>query len=213
MTEALRRWLSFGLLLLLLFCGTPFSRAEIANRTAAFGLSATFICDEQATIAYDGRSLSAFDYDPVVVPTADRDATSTAAVSRIIGRSAEFFAAETTATQLEFPFASGASIQTPGVTTAGETFVRVGAGPQNLKFRRHRSVGRNREPMLSRRRRLMLWTRPGSAKESRRPAWCSARYYRILQPPAGTPIQRGIVPGGQFGGVGGAQEVIFPKGF
>jgi len=98
MTEALRRWLSFGLLLLLLICGTPFSRAEIANTTAAFGLSATFTCDEQATIAYDGRSLSAFDYDPVVVPTADRDATSTAAASRIIGKSAEFLAAESTAT-------------------------------------------------------------------------------------------------------------------
>jgi hypothetical protein len=39
------------------------------------------------------------------------------------------------------------------------------------------------------------------------------QYYRILQPPAGTPIQRGIVPGGEFGGVGGAEEVIFPKGF
>jgi hypothetical protein len=98
MTEALRRWLSFGLLLLLLICGTPFSRAEIANTTAAFGLSATFTCDEQATIAYDGRSLSAFDYDPVVVPTADRDATSTAAASRIIGKSAEFLAAEGTET-------------------------------------------------------------------------------------------------------------------
>lgn len=37
--------------------------------------------------------------------------------------------------------------------------------------------------------------------------------WRLLQPPPGTPIQRGIVPGGQFGGVGGVPEVIFPKGF
>jgi hypothetical protein len=39
------------------------------------------------------------------------------------------------------------------------------------------------------------------------------QYYRIIKPSPGTPIQRGIVPGGQFGGVGGVQEVIFPKGF
>mgnify|MGYP001585058659 FL=1 len=39
------------------------------------------------------------------------------------------------------------------------------------------------------------------------------KYYRILEPPTGTPIQRGIVPGGDFGGRGGVPEVIFPKGF
>jgi hypothetical protein len=123
-------------------------------------------------------------------------------------------AAETTATQLEFPFARGASIQTPGVTTAGESFVRVGAGPQNLKFGSTSLSGAQpgtyafpegtfnaigQDPALLKN----LGDLPGAPPQ----------YFRILQPPAGTPIQRGIVPGGQFGGVGGAQEVIFPKGF
>lgn len=39
------------------------------------------------------------------------------------------------------------------------------------------------------------------------------QYFRILEPPAGTPIQRGTVPGGEFGGVGEVPEVLFPKGF
>ncbi len=33
------------------------------------------------------------------------------------------------------------------------------------------------------------------------------------EPPAGTPVQRGIVPGGEFWGQGGVPEVIFPEGF
>lgn len=37
--------------------------------------------------------------------------------------------------------------------------------------------------------------------------------YRLLELPAGTPIQRGTVPGGEFGGQGGIPEVQFPKGF
>jgi RHS repeat-associated protein len=124
------------------------------------------------------------------------------------------FAAERTAVQLEFPFARGASVQTPGVTTAGETFVRVGAGPQNLKFgstslsgaqpgtyafpeATFNSIGQNPAALKN------FGDLPGAAPQ----------YFRVLQPPAGTPIQRGIVPGGQFGGAGGVPEVIFPKGF
>jgi hypothetical protein len=37
--------------------------------------------------------------------------------------------------------------------------------------------------------------------------------FRVLDPPEGTAIQRGIVPGGEFGGVGGVPEVFFPEGF
>lgn len=123
-------------------------------------------------------------------------------------------AAGGTAVQLEFPFARGASVQTPGVTTAGETFVRVGAGPQNLKFgstslsgaqpgtyafpeATFNSIGQNPAALKN------FGDLPGAAPQ----------YFRVLQPPAGTPIQRGIVPGGQFGGAGGVPEVIFPKGF
>ncbi len=123
-------------------------------------------------------------------------------------------AAERTAVQLEFPFARGASVQTPVVTTVGETFVRVGAGPQNLKFGStslsgaqpgtyafpegtFNAVGQNPAALKN------LGDLPGVAPQ----------YFRVLRPPPGTPIQRGIVPGGQYGGVGGAEEVIFPKGF
>ncbi len=120
----------------------------------------------------------------------------------------------TTYTQLEFPFARGASVQTPGVTTAGETFVRVGAAPQNLKFgstslsgaqpgtyafpqATFDAIGQNPAALKN------FGDLPGSAPQ----------YFRTLSPPPGTPIQRGIVPGGQYGGVGGVEEVIFPSGF
>ena len=119
-----------------------------------------------------------------------------------------------TYTQLEFPFARGASVQTPGVTTAGERFVRVGANPRNLKFSfdspggvapgtyafpesTFNSIGRNPAALKN------FGDLPGSAPQ----------YFRIIEPPPGTAIQRGIVPGGEFGGVGRVPEVIFPKGF
>lgn len=37
--------------------------------------------------------------------------------------------------------------------------------------------------------------------------------YRVFSPPPGTTIQRGIVPGGEFGGRGGVPEVFFPEDF
>ncbi len=107
---------------------------------------------EPTSFVYDGRTEgeSAYDdwlptaastYDAVsVLPTAEertglvRSAHANRTPPAFLLRFVEFVAAETTAAQLEFPFARGASVQTPGVTTAGETFVRVGAGPQNLKF-------------------------------------------------------------------------------
>ena len=36
--------------------------------------------------------------------------------------------------------------------------------------------------------------------------------FSVFEPPAGTPIKRGIVPGGQNGGKGGVPEVLFPEG-
>jgi RHS repeat-associated protein len=116
--------------------------------------------------------------------------------------------------QTEFAFARGASVQTPGVTTAGETFVRAGAAPQNLKFgstslsgaqpgtyafpeATFNSIGQSSTALKN------FGDLPGAAPQ----------YFRTLSPPAGTQIQRGIVPGGEFGGAGGVPEVIFPKGF
>ena len=119
-----------------------------------------------------------------------------------------------TYTQMEFPFARGASVQTPGVTTAGERFVRVAAQPRNLKFTfdtpggvqpgtyafpesTFNAIGRNPSALK------ILGDLPGA----------SPQYFRIVEPPAGTVIQRGIVPGGEFGGIGGVEEVIFLGGF
>ncbi|MDD5492359.1 MAG: hypothetical protein PHV60_06750, partial [bacterium] len=121
---------------------------------------------------------------------------------------------DSVATQLEFPFAKGASVQTPGVTVAGEKFVRVGANPKNLNFTfetpggvqpgtyafpesTFNSIGNN--PLALKH----FGDLPGPVPN----------YYRILEPPAGTIIQRGVVSGGEFGGVGGVKEVIFPRGF
>lgn len=167
----------------------------------------------RASTLYDGSSFPAFDYDSAAVPVADEKENRTLGTSSAFVDFSEFLAAKT-ATQLEFPFARGASIQTPGVTTAGETFVRVGAGPQNLKFgssslsgaqpgtyafpgSTFNAIGQNPAALKN------FGDLPGAAPQ----------YFRILQPPPGTPIQRGVVPGGQFGGVGGVPEAIFPKGF
>jgi len=116
--------------------------------------------------------------------------------------------------QLEFSFARGASVQTPGVTAAGERFVRVGAKPKNLKFTFETPAGVQPgayafpEPTFN-----AVGNNPASLKDFGDLPGTAPQYYRILEPPAGTPIQRGIVPGGQNGGVGGIEEVIFPKGF
>jgi hypothetical protein len=107
--------------------------------------------------------------------------------------------------QTEFAFARGASIQTHGVTQAGETFVRVGASEASTGVRAgsyampeatFNALGRDPAVLKN------ALDLPGSAPQ----------YFRYIRPPAGTPIQRGIVPGGEFGGVGGHPEVIFPKG-
>ena len=92
--------------------------------------------------------------------------------------------------------------------------MRVGAAPQNLKFgstslsgaqpgtyafpqATFDAIGPNPAALNN------LGDLPGSAPQ----------YFRTLSPPPGTPIQSGIVLGGQYGGVGGVEEVIFPSGF
>jgi hypothetical protein len=107
--------------------------------------------------------------------------------------------------QTEFAFARGASIQTPGVTHAGEVFVRVGATEASTAVRAggyampeatFNALGRNPAVLKD------ALDLPGSAPQ----------FFRYIRPPAGTSIQRGTVPGGEFGGVGGHPEVIFPRG-
>ena len=110
--------------------------------------------------------------------------------------------------------ARGAAVQTPGVTAAGERFIRVGANPNNLKFTFQNPGGVQPgtyafpESTFN-----AIGNNPAALKNFGDLPGTAPQYYRILEPPAGTPIQRGVVPGGQYGGVGEAEEVIFPKGF
>jgi RHS repeat-associated protein len=110
---------------------------------------------------------------------------------------------EPTSTQLEFAFARGAAVQTPGLTQAGELFVRVGAteestivtsGSYAMPESTFNAIGRN----------------PSALKDALDLPGSPPKYFRYFSPRAGTPIQRGIVPGGQYGGQGGYDEVIFP---
>ncbi len=107
--------------------------------------------------------------------------------------------------QTEFAFARGASIQTPGVTQAGESFVRVGATGASTGVR----AGSYATPEATFN---ALGRDPAVLKNALDLPGRAPQYFRYIRPPAGTPIQRGTVPGGEFGGVGGHPEVIFPKG-
>ena len=109
---------------------------------------------------------------------------------------------------------TGAKYAPVEYTGPGETFVRVGYEPENLKFTFDNPGGVQpgayafpeetfNEIGFDSTKIKDLGDLPGSAPQ----------YYRTLQPPVGTPIQRGIVPGGEFGGTGGIPEVIFPEGF
>jgi hypothetical protein len=100
------------------------------------------------------------------------------------------------------------------VTRAGERFVRVGETAESLKFTfltpggaaartyafpldTFTKIGMNPVALKN------LGDLPGGLPT----------VYRILEPPPGTLIQRGVVPGGVFGGAGGVPEVFFPVGF
>lgn len=107
--------------------------------------------------------------------------------------------------QTEFAFARGASIQTPGVTQAGEVFVRVGATEASTAVR----AGSYAMPESTFN---LLGRDPGVLKNALDLPGSAPQYFRYIRPPVGTPIQRGLVPGGEYGGVGGFPEVIFPKG-
>lgn len=121
--------------------------------------------------------------------------------------------ATVTETQLEFSFARGASVQTPGITAEGETFVRVGARPVNLKFGATPGGVQSGTYAFPEATFNSIGENPAALKNFGDLPGAAPQYYRILRPPAGTPIQRGIVSGGEFGGTGGVPEVIFPNGF
>ena len=107
--------------------------------------------------------------------------------------------------QMEFAFARGAAVRTPEMTKAGEVFVRVAATEEGTFVRPgsyaipesvFRELGQDLKLLKN------ALDLPGG----------EPLFYRYVYPSVGTPIKRGIVPGGEFGGVGGYPEVIFPNG-
>lgn len=110
--------------------------------------------------------------------------------------------------------AKGARDAAVELTTVGERFVRVGAGPENLKFTFKTSGGvQTGTYAFPEKTFLEIGRNPTALKNFGDLPGAPPQYFRILEPPAGTPIQRGLVPGGEFGGVGGVPEVLFPEGF
>jgi RHS repeat-associated protein len=152
----------------------------------------------------DTASLLAAEYLSYALPLVGMRRAAMAGGAEVVGT----FAAEAAA-------GVGARDAVVEATTEGQRFVRIGARPQNLKWTFEHPGG----------------TAPGTYAVpeeyfnsiSHDPAFLKdifdlpdsslPQYFRILEPPAGTPIQYGTVPGGEFGGSGGAPEVFFPKGF
>jgi len=101
-----------------------------------------------------------------------------------------------------------------GTTTAGERFVRVGARPENLKFTFDTPGGTQAGTYAFTESTFnQIGQDPAAWKNFGDLPGDPPQYFRFLEPPAGTPIQRGIVPGGEYGGEGGVPEVRFPEGY
>jgi len=107
----------------------------------------------------------------------------------------------------------GAKYAPTEYTVAGERFVRVGARPKTLnRTFKHpgaiepdtyaipesvfNQIGRDPQKLKD------LLDLPGDAPT----------VFTVFEAPVGTPIKRGITPGGEFGGSGGAIEIFFPEG-
>ena len=99
-------------------------------------------------------------------------------------------------------------------TKPGETFIRVSTNPQGLNFS-FRSPGGAQAGTYAfpEDQFLKFQNNPLTIKYFGDLPGAQPTIYGRITPPSGTPIQRGIVPGGQFGGSGGAQEVYFPDEF
>ncbi len=110
--------------------------------------------------------------------------------------------------------AAGAINAPLDVTQAGEQFVRVGASPENLNAT-YDSLGGTLPRTYAFDKATFDWigNDPAALKNLGDLPGAPPTVYRILEPPAGTAIQRGIVPGGVFGGAGGVPEVFFPEGW
>jgi RHS repeat-associated protein len=112
------------------------------------------------------------------------------------------------------PYCGGAIDAPIELTVAGERFARVGATPESLRFTFEGNGGVSPgtyafpESTFN-----QIGRDPAALKNFGDLPGASPQYYRILEPPPGTPIQRGTVPGGEYGGIGGVSEVRFPYGY
>ena len=99
-------------------------------------------------------------------------------------------------------------------TKPGETFIRVSANPRGLNFSFKSPGGvQGGTYAFPEEQFLKFQSNPLTIKYFGDLPGEAPTVYGRITPPAGTPIQRGIVPGGQFGGAGGAQEAYFPNDF
>ncbi|HTS04333.1 MAG TPA: RHS repeat-associated core domain-containing protein [Candidatus Eisenbacteria bacterium] len=108
----------------------------------------------------------------------------------------------------------GAKFARTDVVKPGERFVRVAATPQSLRFSFKSPGGATAgtyafpEDVFQK-----IGQDPAALKDYGDLPGAPPVYYRVFEPPPGTTIQRGIVPGGQYGGRGGVPEVFFPEDF
>ena len=92
--------------------------------------------------------------------------------------------------------ARGAAVE---FTKEGERFVRVGARPENLKFTFEMPGGVQAGTYaFPEKTFLEIGLYPSALKNLGDLPGPPPQYFRILEPPAGAPIQRGTVPGGEF---------------
>jgi hypothetical protein len=111
-------------------------------------------------------------------------------------------------------YAGAARLAPIEVTRPGERFVRLGAEPRNLRWTFEHPGGvapgthAVPEEVFN-----QIGQDPSRLKDLLDLPGRPPTVYSILEPPAGTPIQRGVVPGGEYGGQGGLPEVLFPEGF
>ncbi len=110
--------------------------------------------------------------------------------------------------------AVGAKFARTDAVKPGERFVRVASAPEYLNFSFKSPGGALAQTYAFPEDVFQeIGQDPAALQDSGDLPGDPPVYYRVLTPPPGTAIQRGIVPGSQYGGRGGVPEVYFPEEF
>jgi RHS repeat-associated protein len=109
--------------------------------------------------------------------------------------------------------AKGARFSPVEFTRQGEQFVRVASSPSELNFSFSAKTGVTPGTYAFPEAAFQKIGMNPSALKNFGDLPKTPQFYRIIEPPPGTPIQRGVVPGREFGGIGNVNEVFFPEGF